>query len=239
MPILPPAQSVGGRSYAPLGLVDRRLFVASAVVMATFAALNAFASPSTGPDDMFLGSPDAPVVIHEYASPTCPPCRRWRTNVFPDVKARFIDVGKVRFVLKEMPSHNLALDAGVFALARCAGRTSYFDLLDAAYDRQDELLASSTRPSGPLQALLDLAAEFGLERRVSETCLRSPVATKRAAQALEDARANAVTGTPTLFINGRRVATPDAVDPGAFLRLVGEAVASAQDKRIPQPQSAE
>jgi protein-disulfide isomerase len=53
-----------------------------------------------GLPEMALGRPDAPVTIVQYASLTCPYCRRFQTESFPVLKREYIDTGKVRYVLR-------------------------------------------------------------------------------------------------------------------------------------------
>ena len=82
--------------------------------------------------DIALGSSDAPVTIIEYASMTCPHCAAFYANTFPDLKSKYIDTGKVRFIFREFPLDPLA--AAAFMLARCAGddkRNAIVDLLFA------------------------------------------------------------------------------------------------------------
>jgi protein-disulfide isomerase len=59
----------------------------------------------TGPlPEMAFGRADAPITIVQYASLTCPYCRRFHKETFPKLKKEFIDTGKVRYVLREFPS---------------------------------------------------------------------------------------------------------------------------------------
>ncbi len=67
--------------------------------------------------DRFHGDPKAPVSIVEYASMTCPHCADFHINSFPALKQRYIDSGKVYYVLREFPLDDLAKAA--FMLARC------------------------------------------------------------------------------------------------------------------------
>ena len=60
------------------------------------------AVPAHEPDDMTLGSPKAPVTIIEYASVGCPHCARWSNEVFAAFKAKYVDSGRARFVVREM-----------------------------------------------------------------------------------------------------------------------------------------
>jgi protein-disulfide isomerase len=69
--------------------------------------------------DVVLGKADAPVTIVEYASMTCTHCAAFHAETYPTLKSKYIDTGKVRFILREFPLDPLAT-AG-FMLARCAG----------------------------------------------------------------------------------------------------------------------
>ena len=73
--------------------------------------------------DVVLGSDKAPVTIIEYASMTCPHCAKFSMVTFPELKQRYIDTGKVRFIMREFPLDALA--AAGFVLARCADKDKY------------------------------------------------------------------------------------------------------------------
>ena len=70
--------------------------------------------------DRALGKDDAPVTIVEYASMTCPHCAHFHETTYPELKKRYIDTGKVRFIFREFPLDPLA--AGASMLARCADK---------------------------------------------------------------------------------------------------------------------
>ena len=69
--------------------------------------------------DVAQGPADAKVTIIEYASMTCSHCANFHKATWPELKKRYIDTGKVRFILREFPLDPLAT-AG-FMLARCDG----------------------------------------------------------------------------------------------------------------------
>mgnify|MGYP001056890612 CR=1 FL=1 len=69
-------------------------------------------------EDMVLGSPDAPVEVIEYASFTCPHCGTFHLNVLPQLKADYIDTGRVRMIYREVYFDRFGLWAGL--VARCA-----------------------------------------------------------------------------------------------------------------------
>src|SRR6202007_355378 len=90
-----------------------------------------------GPDgDVALGSDSAPVTIIEYASMTCPHCAHFSETTFPELKKRYIDTGKVRFIFREFPFDKVA--AAAFMLARCAGKDRYMAVVETLFAKQGE-----------------------------------------------------------------------------------------------------
>ena len=107
-------------------MTNRRQLLTAAAGLAAAAMLGSPAAraqadlSSPGPlGDVWLGSPDAKVTIIEYASLTCGHCATFHRDTWPALKSKYIDTGKVRFVLREFPLDPLAT-AG-FMLARCNG----------------------------------------------------------------------------------------------------------------------
>ena len=89
--------------------------------------------------DMMMGDDKAPVTVIEYASMTCPHCAHFTETTFPELKKRYIDTGKVRFIFREFPLDNLA--AAAFMLARCSGtsdKDKYFALIDTLFRQVTE-----------------------------------------------------------------------------------------------------
>ncbi len=97
--------------------------------------------------DMSLGSQDAPNVIVEYASMTCPHCAQFDKVVFPELKTKYIDTGKARLIFREFPLDGLAARASM--LARCAGPDRYFAMIDVMFQTQAELGGGGTRSARP------------------------------------------------------------------------------------------
>src|SRR5437660_11513303 len=63
--------------------------------------------------DIALGPADARVEIVEYASMTCPHCAAFTKQTFPQLKAAYIDTGKVRYVFREFPLDQVAFLGGI------------------------------------------------------------------------------------------------------------------------------
>jgi protein-disulfide isomerase len=153
--------------------------------------------------DMALGDPKAPVTIIEYASMTCPHCAHFTETTFPELKKRYIDTGKVRFIFREFPLDNLA--AAAFMLARCgAGKDNdsgkYFAMVDTMFKQQQQWAVEK-----PLPPLLAIAKQAGFTEQTFDACL----ANQSILDGIEKVRQVAVDqfkvdSTPTFFINGSK-----------------------------------
>lgn len=147
-----------------------------------------------------LGKTDAPVTIIEYASMTCSHCANFHNNVYPMLKSRYIETGKVRFIMREFPLDPLA--AAAFMLARCAGKDNkekYYALIETLFQKQSEWAVQ--KPIPPLQAI---AKQAGFTEQSFEACLSD----QKMLDAIEADRNRAsekfgVNSTPTFFINGK------------------------------------
>jgi protein-disulfide isomerase len=144
-----------------------------------------------------LGATDAPVTIIEYASMTCPHCATFHEKTYPELKKKYIDTGKVRFIFREFPLDPVA--AAGFMLARCAGEGKYFPMIETLFHQQKEWAVQ--RPLPPLQAI---ARQAGFTQQSFEQCL----ANQKLLDDIEKVRDRAskefgVASTPTFFINGK------------------------------------
>lgn len=146
--------------------------------------------------EMAQGDEKAPVTIIEYASMTCPHCAAFHATTYPELKKRYIDTGKVRFIFREFPLDQLAL-AG-FLLARCAGPDKYFPMIDTLFQLQKEWVTQK-----PLAPLLAIAKQAGMSEPAFNECLQN----QKLIDGLEDVRQRAmklkVESTPSFFINGK------------------------------------
>jgi protein-disulfide isomerase len=150
--------------------------------------------------EMAMGDEKAPITVIEYASMTCPHCAHFSEATFPELKKRYIDTGKVRFLFREFPLDQLA--AAGFILARCAGPDKYFPLIETLFAQQRDWVVQK-----PLQPLMAIAKQAGLSQEAFETCLDN----KEMLEGLEKVRNQAsekfgVNSTPTFFVNGKRLA---------------------------------
>jgi protein-disulfide isomerase len=162
------------------------------------------AVPAHEPDDMALGSPKARVTIIEYASVGCPHCAAWNNQTFAGLKAKYIDTGKARLVVREMLTGEPNLAAAGFMLARCAGPAKYFPMIDALYRRQ----ASMFEPGAvPRDILREVAKSVGgLTDAQFDACTKDDKALAAVnARNQRHADVDKITATPTFFVNGKQL----------------------------------
>ena len=146
-----------------------------------------------------LGSADAPVTIVEYASLTCGHCAAFHRQTFPALKEKYIDTGKVRFIMREFPLDPLA--AAAFMLSRCAGDGKYYQMIDLFFEKQ----ADWTRTDDPVAALMNLSKQAGFTQESFEACLTNQELLD-GVNAVKDRGATfGVDSTPTFFVNGQVV----------------------------------
>jgi protein-disulfide isomerase len=115
-------------------LLTRRTLLAATATLAATPAFAADADPRM--TDRTLGDPKAPVTMQEFFSLTCTHCAAWANGVFPEVKAKLIDTGKLFYVARDFPLDQVALTAAMVARALPAERYEAFvAALFASQDR--------------------------------------------------------------------------------------------------------
>ena len=145
------------------------------------------------------GFQDAKVTIIEYASMTCSHCANFSTKIFPLVKEKYIDTGKVRFTLREFPFDPLATAA--FMLARCKGNDKYYAMVELLFAQQKAWTGSDK----PTEALLSVVRQAGFTQESFETCLKNKAIYDGVNFVKErGAKVFGVDSTPTFFINGEK-----------------------------------
>ncbi len=156
------------------------------------------AKPQALPD-MALGPKDAAVTITEYASMTCPHCAAFNENVFPKIKAAYIDTGKIRYVFREFPL-DIKAAAGSM-LSRCIAKDDagkYFAVTDLLFKQQGEWVMKNTT-----EALTRIGKQAGLSQSQVESCLKDQALLDKIAAGRDYASdVLKVNSTPTFFING-------------------------------------
>lgn len=153
--------------------------------------------------DMVQGAEDAPVTLIEYASYTCPHCANFHSDAYKQLKADFIDTGKVKFIYREVYFDRFGLWASM--VARCGGQEKFFGITDLIFKGQREW----TQAGGPaeiVEELKKIGRLAGIENDQLEACMQD--ATQ--AQTLvswyqENATRDEVNSTPSFLLNGEKM----------------------------------
>ena len=150
--------------------------------------------------DRAIGNDDAPVVMIEYASATCPHCAEFHEKLLPQIKTEYIDTGKIRFIFREFPLDQLAL--GAFMLARCVPEDKYFATIDLMFKRQ-RIWAQAKNPADELFKITQMA---GMDQAGFEVCVQRKDLAKAIVETSKKAAKDfAIKGTPAIFVNGQFV----------------------------------
>ena len=166
--------------------------------------------------EMALGAPDAPVTVIEYASFTCPHCATFHADVLPQLKADYVDTGKVRFVHREVYFDRYGLWAGM--VARCGGETRYFGIADLVYAQQRDW--TSGQPTEVVEALRRIGRTAGLTNEQLDACLSDgETAQTLVAWYQEHAEADGIDATPTFIIDGQKYSNMPYAD---FVEIIDD-----------------
>ncbi len=184
-------------------LVRTLVIAAAAVGLATACGSKSSTSVANG-GDMDMGNPNSPVTLVEYASATCSHCARFDRDVFPTLKARYIDTGKIHYVFREFLTPPVPVAAAAFVLARCAGKDKYFQVVEAVFRSQEEMFATQDSRT----PLLRIAKSMGMTEESFNTCLSDSAALDAVQKRMDRGiTEDKIEGTPTFLVNGKQVAS--------------------------------
>lgn len=148
-------------------------------------------------DDPMLGNKNAPVTIIEFSDYECPFCGRFYIQTLPQIKAQYIDTGKVRFIYRDFPLSFHPSAQSAAEAAECVrdkgGDEAYFKYHDKIFENQAQL---------SLPSLKIWATDLGYN---IESCLDSGKFKAEVQKDFNDGQVAGVQGTPGFFINGKSI----------------------------------
>jgi protein-disulfide isomerase len=150
-------------------------------------------------DDLVLGNEKAKVTIVEYASMSCSHCAGFHNNTFDELKEKYVDTGKVRFVFRHFPLDEQALRGSM--IASCAPKDKAYKFLDVMFTTQSNWV----RKKNYVEILANIAKLGGMSSERFEECMADSVLERQ----ILEGKFHAVTSldvrsTPTFFINGEK-----------------------------------
>lgn len=168
-------------------------------------------SPIIG--DVVLGNPEAKVELVEYAALTCHVCRDFAKQIFPRLKATYIDTGKIKYVYRDYP-----LEAGpdgkagdgfgvvLASVARCKGADKFYEIVDDVFGNQGDLL-DAARDGKALPLVADIATRHGMTIEEMRTCIDFQPELRASIKKSRDdgSEKYKITGTPTIIINEEKI----------------------------------
>jgi protein-disulfide isomerase len=165
----------------------------------------------TGPS---RGPKDSPVTIVEFGDLQCPACKAAQ----PGIEALIAAEPSARFVFQNFPleMHNWAAKGAAYA--DCVGQASndaFWKFIAKTYETQTDITAENAD-----QKLTALADASGVKGADIAGCATTPVTKAHVDASIALGKSVNVTGTPTLFINGRSIGNVSQVPAESLKGLV-------------------
>jgi protein-disulfide isomerase len=165
----------------------------------------------TGPS---RGPKNAPVTIVEFGDLQCPACK----GAQPAIESLIASEPNARFVFQNFPleMHNWAAKGAAYAdCVAQASNDAFWKFIAKVYETQSDITAENA--DAKLTAIAD---DSGVKGADIATCAGTPVTKAHVDASLALGKAVNVTGTPTLFINGRSIGNVSQVPAASLKGLV-------------------
>jgi protein-disulfide isomerase len=185
------------------------------------------------------GNPEAPIRLVEYGSLTCPACANFSVTGMQQLRDDYVNSGRVSYELRSVPLHG-TIDLVMTRLLECAPKEAAHPLAEQLWANNAPVLqAAQANPAALEQALglpenqrfvayaqasglLDFFAARGISSDQATQCLSNYAAIQDLANRLQaQNEKDAITGTPTFFINGSRIEDIDWPSIQAALQRAG------------------
>lgn len=181
---------------------------------------------------VMIGNPEAPLKLVEYASHTCGHCADFAAAGKPVIKDKYVASGVVSFELRNLVRD--PIDLTIATLVRCGAKENMQPLSDQAWASLNDIFAQVNANQALIQAsgnqpvnqrfitiaqaagLIDFFAARGLSADQSRACLADTAKIEAIANASNtQSEELKINGTPTFFLNGRKLdgTTLEAIEP--------------------------
>ncbi len=184
-----------------------------------FARYRATLQNADGPSK---GPKDAKVTIVEFADLECPACKA----ALPNIEKLQTENPNVRVIFQNFPLEKLhpwAAQAALYVDCLKTNDAVAWKFIDGVYEHQQEITDQNADES-----LKKYAAEAGADPAKTAACIADPKTRANVQTSEKLGESLAITATPTLFINGRKVGSFNSLPPETFKQLVDFAAKSAK-----------
>ena len=185
--------------------------VGAAVLLATAALIIPQLIPSGGgtsdiklEGEPVIGDENASVTVVEYGDFECPACIQFKQSTYEQMKSEYIDTGQVKFVWKDYPLEQIHPWARTAAdTAECTYRqneSAFWEVNNQIFNNQGAIDVGNTE-----ETIIGYATEAGVNEEELRSCIENENPGDEVTQDINEGRANSVTGTPTIFVNGEKL----------------------------------
>jgi protein-disulfide isomerase len=173
-------------------------------------------------DGVSRGPTNASVTLNEFSDLQCPHCKEAQ----PIIEKLLADEPSVRFVFRQfpLPSHDWAAKAAAYA--DCIGRannSAFWKFVDATYAAQTDITQANAE-----EKLTGLADSSGVKGADIAACAAKPDTKTRLDKSVALGQSVDVTGTPSLFINGRKISSVTGIPYDLLKKMVEFAASSTK-----------
>jgi protein-disulfide isomerase len=167
-----------------------------------------------GVNGVSRGPTNAPVMLVEFSDLQCPHCK----DAQPIIEQLIAAEPSARFVWQQfpLPMHDWAMKAASYA--DCLGRSNkdaHWKFVDEVFKQQSEITAANAD-----EKLKAAVTSSGANANEVSACAAKPDTKTRIDKSIALGKSVDVTGTPTLFINGRKIADIKGTPPDILKKLV-------------------
>ena len=184
-------------------------------------------APPTVADDGFRGytqgSSDAPVEITEYLDFECPVCATFAVIQMPTIKEQLINTGKVRWRFRDFPLPIHRYSRFSAHAAQCAGAQGRY------FEMQDQLFLNhqwAQTGKDPSKLFRQFAQSAGVDLSAYDQCMESGRFAQRIEFSRQEGDQKLVDGTPTFYLNGKKLNFRRLPTSDDFKAVVDSAIAA-------------
>lgn len=170
-----------------------------------------------------IGSDSAPVEIVEFADFECPACGTFANLTEPDIRAKLVNTGQIRFRFVDYPLEMHRNTWAAHLAAWCAGdQGRFWEMHDLIFMNQDRWNGEATRD--PEKVLAPLAQQAGVNTEQYQSCMEARKFIPQIRANYDEAIRRQIQSTPSYVIGNQVLLGTRSYDE--FKALVDKEIAN-------------